>query len=360
MLKILELILLTGLSFGVAQAVEVNGIIAGTIKDSTGKPLDSVTIIIENDKHYISKSDGTFFIDSLTTGTTKVEIRRNGYIDHKLLVNVSSTTPEITVVLKPGTYTSIKGVVKDTSGKPVADVTVGLGQHEKTTGFDGIFCFERVLTSEKYWHISSKLYRDSSFVLTAENTPADMKIIAVPSLFLPTSIFVKDYATGKPIEGVFLELGEYHIGTGVHWVKTDSNGTYSFNSLKVVRWAINLYKSGYQKISTDFFLKTEPSTLFYEMIPEINTGIIEKNATLTTVPSLRYSSGILTLVNIKEPGEISVFNLNGKLLFRQKFNSNSLTIPLPKNVISNKTTQIVNINAGKYNLRQLIAPMNWR
>lgn len=143
---------LTGKNAALSKGASVKG----TVVDSAGQPLQSVNIYVSRTdiydyKYGYTNADGTYEIGGLAPGSYKISYRRSGYLEQYYLDKNYNTADSITVIkdetktLSKVTlhrYSTIAGVVKDSTGTPVSGVTVrakGPSTRSTTTRPDGTY-----------------------------------------------------------------------------------------------------------------------------------------------------------------------------------------------------------------------------
>jgi hypothetical protein len=179
------------------------GIIAGTVKDTSGNPIEGVSVTCGNYAN-ITHANGSYRLSNILAGDYTVTASKNGYQTSSqqgiIVVAGQTTNLNFTLTLLPTTG-HIIGTVTDATGNPIEGVLVTAGSSSASTNATGDYSIElpagnyTVTVSASGYESSSKT--DVNVVAGATTT---VNFILKPSE--PSNILL--YAAAAIVIGVFV------------------------------------------------------------------------------------------------------------------------------------------------------------
>jgi hypothetical protein len=130
------------------------GIIAGVIVDTAGKPVDGVSVYLENlTRQVTTRADGVFRFEGITLDTVIVAARKPGFFPNSAIVPMGPQGQQLVIELIPRRTTlapvvteaeqsGLSGIVSDSASGALANAEVtafGGARHSTKTGSAGMF-----------------------------------------------------------------------------------------------------------------------------------------------------------------------------------------------------------------------------
>ena len=255
------------------------GTISGIVTDqSTGEPIANANVWADDfdgeggGNGTRTKSDGTYVIDSLPTGTYRVAAEKDGYVREywqdtpghdsstPVVVTAGSEAGGIDFTLEVGG--SISGVVTDqATGQPIANVDVWADTYDCCGGGggtrsrpDGTYTIDGLATGSyrvraqkpgyaiEYWEETP--YHDTStpVMVTVPGDTGGIDFTLGPGGSI--SGIVTDQGTGQPVADADV-WADYPEGGGGNGTRSRADGTFTIPSLAPGSYVVGANKQGY-------------------------------------------------------------------------------------------------------------------
>ncbi|HEY0660713.1 MAG TPA: carboxypeptidase regulatory-like domain-containing protein [Lysobacter sp.] len=226
------------------------GAIAGVVVESgTGTPLAGVTLTVREspETRVETAADGGFMLLGLNPGQHTVDIQAIGYVSRSFVATVTTgvTTNTGTIALDKTALTAeVFGIVRNSSGTPLAGVVVSSSTASAFTASDGSYSLKGlnagsatvtfalgnyrtlevplILEPGKRYQLSPALYTNS------QTPPANATILGT----------VIDQATAKVLPGATIKVGTVTTTSA-------TNGTFQIANLNAGSYPITISAAGY-------------------------------------------------------------------------------------------------------------------
>jgi large repetitive protein len=219
----------------------------GTVKDSaTDKSIVGAIVMLETIGNCSTDSSGTYFFDSIATGTYLVSVIASGYVGKTHRITTSGADP-LTVDFKLSKiqYSKVTGTVKDsTSDNTIVGAIVWLGAKWDTTDISGTYFFDSVAPGTNMVSVTVTGYVKKSSTITTSGTnllTVDFKLCKIQ--YSMVTGMVKDSTTSNSIAGASVmllsEMSSFRIDS------TDADGKFAFDSVSTGPYTISVWKTGY-------------------------------------------------------------------------------------------------------------------
>jgi hypothetical protein len=327
--------------------------VSGKVTDSiTGKALARVSVNIgsgQTIRRATTDTSGSYSISGVAGGSQTITASLTGYISKSVTVNITSSTPVTqNIALNAIVETSVKGKITDSiSGEAVSGVVVLIGTGMRalrdTTGSDGSYAFDSVLSGPQTISVSKNGYLPKTITVSLSGTP-NVQDIAINKIVATTVVGkVTDSVSGAALKGAIVRL----IGSGLNSRRdtTGTDGAYSFDSVMSGSQTLQVSLAGYiTKSVTVTVVGSKPFTVNIALRPltiAVNHGLKAK----TGEPVMNITeNGDIKFNNFSLPGELKIFNLSGKLVYEQAINSSVSIVRLPQYIST--SGNIVKFTAG--------------
>lgn len=217
-------------------AKQIYTTVSGVVKDSANEsPLAGAIVRLGSgqSRRDTTGADGAFSFDSVATGDQVIQISLTGYVTKRDTVTVNGTPVTANFAIVKQVYTKISGVVKDSVTDTLiagAVVRLGTGFQGKsdTTGTDGAFLFDSVVSGNQNIQISLSGYVTKTVQCTTTGTAVTLNILLAKPVYATVSGVVTDSASGSPVESAIVRLG---TGFQFKYDTTGADGAYAFDSV---------------------------------------------------------------------------------------------------------------------------------
>ncbi len=259
---------------GVAIAMQTAQKVAGTVRDTGGRPVAAARITVidssagTREEHGTSDENGRWEVKGLGRDPVAVEVEAKGYGPEKLGM-VPTGKEDIEIVLSP--LGSVKGKVLDVNGNPITAfsvkpevISIDSGYEkprEKYQNFSdpaGVFLFEGLPPGSYNLHFHAMGYKGEVYpeVAVRISETAELgKIILQEGGVLQGRVVDGE---GRPVAGAVVSVmgGKRHFrnSRGVEAqssMTTDSAGRFVFNDLKGQSVRLRATKDGFVDVQSD-------------------------------------------------------------------------------------------------------------
>jgi hypothetical protein len=219
-----------------------------------------------------------------------------------------------------------------------------------TTIAGGAYTLDSVQVGEYNTNVSAAGYETATsaeFAITVNTPNPDTRNIRMtPVVLVTVSGYVTDSSTGAAIVGatVYLENG----ATVVDSTTTITGGAYTLTGVEAGDYNLVISMVGYGT-------KTEALVVGDVNINGENVQLAEKTAVLPVAASGNRAkpdfnltaTGVLHLVNFTRGGLITMFSVDGKLVYRRTFDAQENLVALPHGIVHSGSAYIVSITQDK-------------
>jgi len=337
--------------------------ISGKIIDSTsGEALSGAAVRLGSGgsaSYDTTGTDGTFSFENVPTGNHSLRASLSGYVTKTITQSITGSdqiTLDITLVKT--VTTSISGKITDsTSGAVLAGAIVRIGYANSlsdTTGSDGSYSISNVTAGNQTLRVSMNGYTSKNVNATVNSAdPLTIDISLNKVITTTLSGVVTDSITGNKLAGAIVRLGS---GMANRTDTTDSNGLYSFENVSTGTQMIRVTLSNYsQKYITATISNDEPVTL--NIVLTLRSSTVSAELMKKGTPQFSVTDGFIKLNNIYSPGKLSIYGLNGKLLYQYSLKDDMNKIALPEQIRITKSTFIVTMSSEGKTLTRTIIPI---
>jgi hypothetical protein len=303
-------------------------------------------------------SSGSYSISGVASGSQTITASLTGYISKSITINITSSSPVTqNISLNAIVETSLKGKVTDSiSGDAVsgAVVLIGTGRNalRDTTGSDGSYSFDSLSSGPQTISVSKNGYLSKTITVSLSGTP-NVQDIAINQIVATTVLGkITDSITGTALKGAIVRLS----GSTSRRDTTDADGAFSFDSVLSGSQTLQVSMTGYQtKSVTVTVVGSKPFTVNIALRPS-NIAVSHGLKVKTGEPALDVTeNGIIKLNNFSLPGELRIFNLNGKLVYEQAIDPSISVVRLPQCISS--SGNVVKFTTGKKVYTNRITPI---
>jgi hypothetical protein len=222
--------------------------VSGIVKDSAaGTPLSGAIVRLNNNRRDTTGADGAYSFDSVASGTYQIQVSKTNYPTKTVSVTVSSSTPITSDILITGySYVKVSGIVSDSAtGTALAGAVVSLGSgmnsERDTTGADGAFSFDSVRSGNQTLSVTKVNYNNKTVQLTVGSAAVTANVALVAIAYGSISGVVTDTATGLPITGAIVR-----IGNGTTQIDTTgADGAFSITNVRTGSQTVRASASKY-------------------------------------------------------------------------------------------------------------------
>ncbi len=331
------------------------GSIYGIIADSVnGTPITGA-IVTTSGRRDTTKSDGVFSFDSLAVGTYSLGVSASYYNGRTVNTTVASSgTDTANVKLLKIVYGTVSGTISDsvTTGTFVANAIVTIRANYNspvridTTKADGKYSFDSVAVGSYSVSVTSKVYNGKTATANVTSTATvTVDFALIKTLFGTVLGTITDSASGTALKGATVTVRQG--GTVIKTGTTDVDGKYSLDSIPIGVYTVRASDSLYTTKSVTDSVKTAVTdTTNFKLTKATNAVIVVRKVTAGSMGLFVSTFGEIVLKNKVNSGEIKLFGLNGKLLYKTSFTEQTNRIILPKAVVSHGNTYVVRVNSG--------------
>jgi hypothetical protein len=187
--------------------------VSGIVKDSAaGTPISGAIVRLGNNRRDTTSADGAYSFDSVASGTYQIQVSKTNYLTKTTSVTVSSTAITSDILITGYSYVKVSGVVSDSAtGTALTGAVVSLGSgmtaERDTTGADGAFSFDSIRSGSQTLSVSMANYNSKTVQLTVGSAAVTANVALVATVYGSVSGVVTDTATGLPITGAIVRIG---------------------------------------------------------------------------------------------------------------------------------------------------------
>ena len=356
--------------------------ITGTVTDSSAAGVASVagasitlrsgTTVVDST---VTGSDGKYTIADVPSGVSyTVRATAVGYVTSNTNITITGTaaqTVNIRLVKTPSgnlyVLVSARADSAAISGASVA-ATIGTTVLSGTTGTSGLVSFLAVATGNYAITVSAANFTAISSTTTLvanRNDTVKVYMAAAAGGTKTLTGVVKDSVTSAVLAHVAVVLtvtGAGIGGTALTLVdSTDATGTYSFTGIPVARTTgrITATLAGYNTY-TDIAVpigtaNTADNNVFNIFMVKTPTGVTSFVNHASGSPEFMMTAGhILQLRNFNDAGVVSVFGLNGKLMYRTNVGAHTASVALPSSIARTGGMYLISISQSNAVYRKQI------
>jgi hypothetical protein len=222
--------------------------VSGVVKDSTaGTPISGAVVRLGNSRRDTTGADGAYSFDSVASGTYQIQVSKTNYPTTTTSVTVSSNTAITSDILITGySYVKVSGIVSDSAtGTALAGAVVSLGSgmtaERDTTGADGAFSFDSIRSGSQTLSVSIANYNSKTVQLTVGSAAVTANVALVAIVYGSVSGVVTDTATGLPITGAIVRIGNSTTQIDT----TGADGAFSIANVRTGNQTIRASASKY-------------------------------------------------------------------------------------------------------------------
>jgi large repetitive protein len=350
-------------------------IISGTVTDSvSGNPLAGAVVRLRTGGFPVTVIDsaitsgtGTYSIDSVMPGTYSLNATAAGHTAKTIAGVVVAAAPisqNIPLVGLPAGIRISGSVIDSVSGLPLAGAIVRLRTPAGPGGgtlvdsaitiANGTYAIDSVqpgtynLVASDVGHVAKT---DAGIVVAAAALVRNFELVRAPGIAI--SGRVADSASGLPLAGAIVRA--FQAGVLVDSAIVATNGSYSL-SVPAGTYTMTANAAGHgTKTITGVVVTTTPLTENFMLVSGA-VGTVSAATVKMLKPDFSISAaGILQLRNFNEQGVVSVFSVNGKLVYRTGIVAHATAVVLPKTVVGGMYLVSVTQKSAVYN-KQVIMP----
>jgi len=333
----------------------VYGSIYGIIADSaTGTPIAGAIVTTGGNRRDTTKADGVFAFASLTLGTYSLGVSAPYYNGRTVNTTVATSgTDTANVKLLKIVYGSVSGTISDsiTSGTFVSNAIVTIRANNNsparidTTGSDGKYSFDSVAVGTYTVSVASKVYNSKTATANVTTSAAvTVDFALIKTLFGSVVGIVTDSTSGIGLKSATITVRSG--GTVIKTGTTDADGKYTLDSIPVGVYTVRASDSAYSTKSVTDSVKTSlTDTTNFKLVKPISAVIAIRKSVPGAMSVFATTFGELVLKNAASAGELKLFGLNGKLLYKTNFTEQTNSIALPKNIVGHGNAYVVRISS---------------
>jgi protocatechuate 3,4-dioxygenase beta subunit len=200
--------------------------VSGLVVDAEGKPKPNVFVGIEYNQLEQADAAGRFKLEGVAPGllnlTVYADEDRQTPLGEKRL-QISREKPPAEVRIELGRSGSLKGVVRNSKGEPVAGTTVMLNRtdemtgrsgYQKTTESDGLYAFDEVVPGK---------YMLMTMDMSGKSMRPEMQQVEVKAGETTTADFPAKTKTGMKISGLATVAGKPLPDTRIYFMPLDKD-----------------------------------------------------------------------------------------------------------------------------------------
>ncbi len=314
---------------------------------ATDAVVESTTTIAGGAYTLTTVAAGEYILHATATGYT-------AYTSAAFAVAAANLTRNFTMT--PATAVTVSGTVTNaTSGAAIVGAVVRLENSttdavvESTTtvaggaySLTGVAAGEYILNATATGYVT---YTSAAFAVAAANLTRNFTMTAaVP---VTVSGYVTDSVTGAAIVGASVKL---ESGTTViDSTTTIGGGAYTLTGVTAGTYSLVISTSGYT-------IKTTPLTVTGANITGENIRIVKSATAVIPVaesgnvarPDFTLTTtGVLRLANFSKGGLVTLFSVDGKLVYRRTFDALENAVALPHGIVHSGNAYIVSITQDK-------------
>jgi large repetitive protein len=347
-------------------------IISGLVTDSaSGTPLAGAVVRLRTGgigggaviDSAISAANGAYSIDSVDAGTYSLNATAAGHTARTIagiVVAAANVTQNIELVGLPAGI-SISGTVTDSArGTPLAGAVVRL----RTAGGAGTLVDSAIVAANGTYSIDSvqpgnynlsavaagHTTKTVAVTAAAANLTRNFQLLGLPGVTVSGN--VADSASGLPLAGAIVKAMQ--AGVLVDSAIAAANGTYSLD-LPAGTYTISANAAGHGTKARTVVVTNANLTENFLLVAG-GTGTVSAAAAKMLKPEFSISSArILQLRNFSQQGVVSVFSVNGGLVYRTGIAANATSVVLPKTMVGGMYLVSVTQKSSVYR-KQVVMP----
>ena len=346
-------------------------VISGTVSDSvTGNPLAGAVVRLRTGfpvtviDSAITSATGAYSIDSVDPGTYSLNATAAGHTAKTIagvVVAAAPITQNIQLLGLPAGIRISGMVVDSVSGAALAGAIVRL----RTPGGAGTLVDSAIVAANGSYAIDSVqpgtynlvasatghvAKTDAGIVVAAAALVRNFELVRTPGIAITGR--VADSTTGAALGGAIVRaiLGGVLMDSAI----VATNGTYTLD-VPAGTYTLTANKTGYgTKTLTGVVVNAALTENFF--LVQGGVGTVSAATVKMLKPDFSISSaGILQLRNFNEQGVVSVFSVNGKLVYRTGIVAHATAVVLPKTMVGGMYLVNVTQKSAMYN-KQVIMP----
>ena len=366
-------------------STSIRATVSGTVTDSAaGTPLTGAKVLLR-----IGTGAGASIRDSVTTGTSgaysfdtvpagafTLVASATGYISRNTTGNITSATPPaIDIKLVKILYGSITGTVTDSAagtalaGAKVYLRTTGGGGggtilDSTVTAASGSYTIANVQTGiARSLRVQDSGFTTKNTTITLTDTAATtVNVQLVKILFGSITGTVTDSVAGTAIAGakVYLRTTGGGGGTILDSAVTAASGSYTITNVQTgIARMVRAQAAGFiTKNATVTLTDTAALTVNFALRTSAIAIASRSAQGISTAFDVGISrAGVIRLSNCNDAGTFTLFDVNGRLLYRAALQAHTPSLALPAHFAKSGNAYIVNVthNNAVYR-KQIVMP----
>ena len=238
---------------------KLHGGIFGLVKDTDGKAIPGVRVIVDGFMESQTGEDGTYLL-FIPVGSYTIRYEKSGYYSQTrpiLTRDGDITAMEDIILDKFPLSNALYGTISDsTINQPVPGVSVTLDKKQTVIAdSSGQYAFPDVNPGTHSLHFSTSGYLDKDLTITVTESKREFNTWMTPHLVRHTITGrITDSKTGEALEGVLVTLN------GSTKTGTDTNGSYSITAYTGSKCTLTFENTGYIMISASLELPQSGGT----------------------------------------------------------------------------------------------------
>jgi hypothetical protein len=279
-----------------------------------------------------------------------------------VVVAAAPITQNIELVGFPKGITISGTVIDSVSGTPLGGAIVRL----RTAGGGGVLVDSAIVAANGTYAIDSvqpgtynlvasdvghTAKTDAGIVVTAANLTRNFELVALPGVDITGR--VADSTSGLPLGGAIVRAMQGTVLVDTAIVAT--NGSYTL-TVPPGTYSVTARAANHITKTVTVVVGNAGATQNFLLVPGISGTMSAANTVKMLKPDFSISSaGILQLRNFNEQGVVSVFSLNGKLVYQTGIVAHATAVVLPKTMVGGMYLVSVTQKSAVYN-KQVIMP----
>jgi large repetitive protein len=339
-------------------------VISGHVIDSvSGNPISGAVVRLRTGgigvgaviDSAITIANGSYSIDSVQAGTYSLVAAAAGHTAKTVTGVVVANAPitrDFSLVGLPAGITISGSVVDSVSGNPIAGAIVrlrtggGIGGgtlvDSAITIANGTYHIDSVqagtynLVASATGHVNKT---DAGIVVAAVALVRDFELVQTPGIAITGR--VADSTSGLPLAGAIVRA--LQAGVVIDSAIAAANGTYAL-SVPAGTYTLTANATGHGTKSMTGLVVDGALTENFFLVAG-GTGVVTVAANKSALPEFVMTAGhILQLRNFNDAGVVSVFGLNGRLIYHTTIEAHAASVALPSSIARTGGVYLVSIS----------------